>query len=434
MASGSGNGARYSDDNEFFNPHKKAAMIRKYDLNAVQRLQITPDHAHAQIKKNLENPLIGPDMKRVKARERELIEFAAEEQHAEHEMRKAGVQTMLYNKAARLQETDALTDSQEHQAYRQFLEQNTREALEDNHRRKKSVHTEITKIIAETRARVTTLLAVIKETAKRHRISTVEKTNEGFFISQQRTTGVIMPKYLSQEITGHNFFKLFDKASALAELDKAKVMPIVKKLLESTPVEHHNDRLVLHNAYEKLTTDKLMSRLTFTHLIQSVFTEELHKEYVEAMQVICQSPELREQLDLPIDGVQRERRLMRDNLAPCQLEEKEIIQYRKYGKPLPEELKQAAQRLDSRNKQKEAAKGGQNKSRKRGQGGQGNQQGQNKQGQQGQKSNGGQGGGNPGQNGNANKNNDKQGNAQHKKKKFEQAREKPPPKTEAKPQ
>ncbi|CBY11558.1 unnamed protein product [Oikopleura dioica] len=419
-------------NDEAYNPSKRLALLDKYSLARSQRMPVTPEEAKSQMAKNLNDPEIGPDLKRKAVLEQEIEAFAKEEGKLEKELREASLQVLLYNDAVRLQDAGELTDSEEHQGMQKYITDNSLEDVEAAQRKKEKSFQSVTRHLADLRARVSRLNESIKEAAEKNRITTVEKVGDRYFVNQQRTCGLIMPRYLPQEITGNKFFNLFSDEKALISLTTGKVLPILKALLESTPVELSNDRMIITHWIEKLTTNKGISRMSFIKGIRAIFSEELYRELQSALSTCLQSDEQRAQLDLPMHKDARNTKLFEDNVHPKQKEENAVLKYRKFNMTLPDELKAAAQRIDARDRSKSNGNKSQGENnRKRGRG---NSNGNNKNGgqqkanhngqaQQGQKDGAG--------NGAKHDNHKSQGNRQNKKKKIDQARP-PPPKVEAK--
>ncbi len=106
---------------DMFNPIKKASMVAKFDLNSVQHVAISSAEAAAQHERNLQSPLIGPDMKRKIALDREIAEFAPEEEHRELDMRKAIAKLLLHGKATRMMRDGEFEEGNaSHDALKQF--------------------------------------------------------------------------------------------------------------------------------------------------------------------------------------------------------------------------------------------------------------------------------------------------------------------------
>jgi len=422
---------------DIFNPAKKEAQLLKYDLDVPQRIPITPELAISQMKKNLDDPLIGPDMKRRSILAQEVEDFTAEEAILEVEVRKASKVTLLYNQAVRQSEGDGFSESEKDQAMKQLLEDNSYEDVYNAQARKQKAFNENTKHLTDLRTRVAKLDDMIKKSAAKHRISTVEKIGSNYFVHQQRTTGIKMPRYLPQEISGHEFFKCFNQAENLCKITTERMIPIMRTLMESTPVEHHNDRMVLQHWMERLSSNKNITRMTFLKGIRSIFTEDLYADFRVALNDCLQSDDWRTQLDLPMDKDTRNLKTYADNTHFKMRDEKAVRNMRLMNEPIPNILKAAAQRIDAREnakkrQQKSGNQNGQNgqngqNNRKRGRGGNGNGNGNNQgqeqkgQAQAGQEKKG-------GNNGGGNAGNQKKGgnNKQNQKKAVDQPRPQPP--------
>ncbi|CBY35195.1 unnamed protein product, partial [Oikopleura dioica] len=371
MYSSNHNPSMGADD--MFNPIKKASMVAKFDLNSVQHVAISSAEAAAQHERNLQNPLIGPDMKRKIALDREIAEFAPEEEHRELDMRKAKAKLLLHGKATRMMRDGEFEEGNaSHDALKQFALQ-SRDPLKTQADNATAIWRETTQTLDEIKDRRTKCAEKIARTARENRISTVEKINNDYFMTQRRTTGLILPRYLPQEITGNAFFKQFHKAEKLVALDSKIMIPILRALLESTPVEFNNDRMQISSAIEKLSTDKEWTRIGFIKFIQSIFTEDLEKDFQQAYALCFQSEKWRQALELSMDEDTRvdQEILAKRNLR--QQDEKLVLERRKFGYHIHERLRDAASRVDKAGKKAKPEAGYGNReggsNRRRGRGG-----------------------------------------------------------------
>lgn len=157
MFAGGKSSSKGLDKSDPYNPAKKDSLLKKYDLESKQMIPIAPSLAQVEIQKNLEDPRIGPEMKRLKALERELAEFEAEEPALERDQRKANLQVLLYAKYARAEARGELTDSDEHTQQKEFLQEYTRQELEDDRARKQRDYNDICKSLSDMRSRITAL-------------------------------------------------------------------------------------------------------------------------------------------------------------------------------------------------------------------------------------------------------------------------------------
>ena len=383
--------------NTAFNPAKKNASIIKWDLDTAQELEVSAETARQKTEENLRRPDVGPSMKRHIALSRELAEFLPEVAIKEGEYTQARCSLFLYDKIERRTRGNEMNmNDPEDVRLAAWFAMTSRNTLKEEEKRTKERAKEAQAAISDINAQLLALKESIEQCALKNRISMTKKRGDTYYMVQRRTSGLVMPKHLPQEIVGNSFYKLFASEEALLKLDSVETIETLKNMLDCTPIEHFNDRRILQDCITRLGTNKDWTRRDFLMCIQGTFQEHLEVQFRLAFQRVLMDDSKRFLLDVSMDKDRREDALLDNKKFHQQRNEKLVLERRKLGMSIHDGLRDAEKALNARlareASQKKSGQGNaqNNRNRRRGRGGQADAPGANtsgnaQKGQQGQK-------------------------------------------------
>ena len=358
-----------------FNPAKKNASLVKWDLDQAQEFEVSKETATQKTEENLQRSDIGPGMRRHMALSRELAEFLPESEIKDKEYQEARLATFLYDKIERRTrngEMDPAGNSEDARLAAWFAS-SSRADLREEEKRAKERSKDAQGVISDINDQLQSVKGNIDKIAVANRISTVKKRGNAYYMVQRRTTGLVMPKTLPQEIVGNDYYKLFNTMEALLELSTEKVTPVLTRMLECTPIEHFNDRRILQESITKLANNKDWTRRDFLLFIQGTFSEDLEADFRAAFRSALMDSNKQFMLDLSMDENTRvDQMISAKKYRPID-NETIIIARKKMGLSIHDGLRESERNMNARlareanAKRPNQAKPNANKNRRRGQ-------------------------------------------------------------------
>jgi hypothetical protein len=363
--------------NTAFNPARKNASIIKWDLDTAQELEVSAETARQKTEENLRRPDIGPSMKRHMALSRELAEFLPESTIKDGEYQQARLSLFLYDKIERRTRANDMDPANpEDTRLAAWFTGTSRDTLRNEEKRTRERAKEAQAAISDINAQLVALKERIDQCALKNRISMTKKRGDTYYMIQRRTSGLVMPKHLPQEIVGNSFYKLFATEDALLSLNSVEAIETLKNMLDCTPIEHFNDRRILQDCITRLGTNKEWTRREFLMCIQGTFQEHLEVQFRTAFHRVLMDDSKRFLLDVPMDKDRREDALLDNKKFHQQRNEKLVLERRKLGMTIHDGLREAEKSLNARlareSSQKKSGQGNtqNNRNRRRGRGGQ----------------------------------------------------------------
>ncbi|CAG5105575.1 Oidioi.mRNA.OKI2018_I69.chr1.g2252.t1.cds [Oikopleura dioica] len=370
-----------------------AAIREKFDLSSSKQA-VDKRTALRVIAENLGHPILGPLLKERKRTQNELKQMVPILDHLKLKAQEARTLQLLYNTALMNKETGATPKGQAGIDEERFLNSHSKEKINKEVQTTKTESDSYEAVKLSLEDRVKALDKEVQEKAERLKIKTACREGDTYYLIQRRTTGLKMTVHRNLEEVGQEFYQKFASVKALVNLDKNDVAPIISELLRVTPLELVDDRLIIMKIQEKLN-DETLSRLDFSRLCYSLFTQECQDEFDKNFHQLADNENNLRKFQLPLDSVLREDEEYRTHTHADQKRVKSVTERLRFNKATAEEkrwlinykktqanneaeLKKATQNGNQRNRggrsqQKKGQQGGGNSNNNKGNQNGGNQ-------------------------------------------------------------